>query len=398
MPSKSCTNTLARKENLEAELLKYNQSHLLKFYDELTGAERDQFLHEISELNLDEVTGYFKDAFLTTTKIAEKVDDRLEAIPQDLYGSVVRSTKEELTAYEKIGLEAVSKGEVGVLLLAGGQGTRLGVNYPKGMYDVGLASGKSLYQLQAERILKLEKMAFEHTGRKGTIPWYIMTSEATRASTYEYFQKNKFFGLDEKNLVLFEQGMLPCFTFEGKIILEGKGKISKAPDGNGGLYRALRRWKILTDFEDRGVKYLHVYCVDNILVKVGDPTFVGYCITRNSDCAAKVVEKAFPTEAVGVVCKLDGKFQVVEYSEITLTTAQKRNPNGRLTFNAGNICNHFFTTEFLNRVCSEETKLKHHVAKKKIPYIEESGQIVKPEKPNGIKMEKFVFDVFGLSE
>ncbi|CAG9790478.1 unnamed protein product [Diatraea saccharalis] len=385
-------------EKLQESLKAHGQEHLIRFWPELSDNERAQLSNEILKLNLTEINEIFRRANETTKIIQEKLDDDLKPIPQTHYESVPNLTSEKVIEYENIGLKEISEGRVGVLLLAGGQATRLGFGHPKGMYDVGLPSKKTLFQIQAERIVRIQEMAAQKYGKQGKITWYIMTSEHTMAPTKEFFKNHDYFGLCEEDIVYFEQGRLPCFDFDGKIILDEKYHLSSAPDGNGGLYRALKTQGVLNDIDRRNVKHLHAHSVDNILIKVADPVFIGYCKSKNADCAAKVVQKSAPSEAVGVVCRVNGHYKVVEYSEMTEEATNRRNTDGRLTFSAGNICNHYFSSEFLSKICDFESKLKLHVAKKKIPYVNENGVRQKPTEPNGIKMEKFIFDVFEFAD
>ncbi|XP_058126711.1 UDP-N-acetylhexosamine pyrophosphorylase-like protein 1 [Anopheles ziemanni] len=382
-------------EALAKELNKWNQDHLLKFWDELSDSDRNKLLDSLSAsvdcAALDEA---FRRAMATATSAKEDLNELLQPIAKELLLSVANSSETELNDLRQTGLEQIREGRVGVILLAGGQGTRLGSTAPKGTYNVGLPSGKSLFQLQAERIRKLQQLA----GGDGRIRWYIMTSEHTHTETLEYFKANRYFGLPAEQVRLFRQRSVPCVDFEGRILLDEKWKVATAPDGNGGIYRALKDEGILDELDHKGVLYLHAHSVDNILIKVADPVFIGYCVRKRADCGVKVIEKVQPDEAVGVVCEVKGKYQVVEYSELSSETANRRNPaDGKLTFNAGNICNHFFTSAFLRRIA--DTMMPLHVAKKKIPFVDTAtGERCKPSNSNGIKMEKFIFDVFPLAE
>lgn len=386
-------------EKIRGLLRECKQEHILQFWDELDENEQESFLKQLSTIRFKEVNGLFTKAQESLTEDVQKLDARMHPIPPEQFGSEKNADKEQIENYRSIGLEEISQGTVAVLLLAGGQGTRLGVTYPKGMYSVGLPSGKTLFQVQAERIRRVINLAKEETGKKGNVVWYIMTSGPTNATTKKYLDANNYFGLNKDDVNLFQQGLLPCFDFSGNILLEDRNRVALAPDGNGGIYRALADNHILDDMEKRGVKYIHVYSVDNILVKVADPIFIGYCIKKHAECGVKVVSKDGPNEAVGVVCKVDGKYQVVEYSEITDKTANLKDASGNLVFRAGNICNHFFTVDFLQRVAKQhESELKLHVAKKKIPYTNDKGDQIKPSEPNGIKIEKFIFDVFQFTD
>jgi UDP-N-acetylglucosamine/UDP-N-acetylgalactosamine diphosphorylase len=277
-------------QDLLMKLEPFRQDHLVKFWNDLVEDEQDMLYAEISDLEVDRLAQDFHRTIEESSINSKILSEQMRPISDQCKGSLMRSTHEQLERYETEGLKAIANGEVAVILLAGGQGTRLGVNYPKGMYSVDLPSGKTLYQLQAERLFKVKELASERFSRQScSLPWYIMASEHTISQTSDFFSKHDFFGLDKKDITFFEQGTLPCFTTDGKFILDSKFKLSRAPDGNGGLYRALREKNILEDMASKGFKYIHIYCVDNILVKIADPIFIGFCIEKNACCAAKVI-------------------------------------------------------------------------------------------------------------
>ncbi|KAI9483950.1 MAG: nucleotide-diphospho-sugar transferase [Benjaminiella poitrasii] len=379
-------------EGIRETYEKNGQGHVFTFFNQLSTVEQEEFLLQLSKVNVEDVTKIGKKAM----EAHEIPGSQFEPLPEDFIGEV----KENREGWYRVGLDLIRKNQVAVILMAGGQGTRLGSPDPKGCYDIGLPSHKSLFQLQAERICRLQQLAAE-TGKdeEVVIPWYIMTSGPTDKPTRDFFEKNNYFGLKPENVIFFEQGVIPCFSHDGKFMLEAKGKLAVAPDGNGGIYSALHREGIIRSLKERGVRYSHCYCVDNCLARVADPVFIGYCASRNTDCGIKVVPKSMPEEPVGVVARRNGKYGVVEYSEISTELAHKRHENGQLAFGAANIANHFFSTDFLERVPSFADELEYHVANKKIPYIDlQTGELVKPTKPNGVKLERFVFDVFGHSQ
>eukprot|EP00698_Gefionella_okellyi_P008738 TRINITY_DN2183_c0_g1_i1.p1 TRINITY_DN2183_c0_g1~~TRINITY_DN2183_c0_g1_i1.p1 ORF type:complete len:466 (-),score=123.87 TRINITY_DN2183_c0_g1_i1:68-1465(-) len=325
------------------------------------------------------------------------------AAAEDIAGSIapitkvatVEGTKAERSGWFQAGLRTIANNKVAAVLMAGGQGTRLGSSDPKGMYDIQLPSHSSLFRIQAERILRLRKLS------GGSLPWYIMTSSFTHAQTLQFLQENHYFGLPPSDVVLFQQGTLPCVSFDGKILLDSATTVSRAPDGNGGLYNALKDHGIIADMKARGIEWIHVYGVDSATVLVADPTFVGYCIAQNACAAAKVVEKTRPDEAVGMLCTRAGRVCVVEYSEMPKELCEKRDEaTGRLLMSAGNIANHMFNLEFLS-LCADKWStgdVPFHIATKKIPTLGPDGQRFTPAQPNGIKLESFVFDVFPLAD
>lgn len=374
------------------------QEHVLEHLSQLSDEQRDVLLQQLESIEVEKLSGLLEVALADQKSLSE------EAKIMPFSKNVARVGADDSPEDKRLtdnarqtGLEAIRKGEVAALVLAGGQGTRLGFDGPKGMYDIGLPGGRTLFCMIAERIQKLCQLASADAA--SSIPFYIMTSPLNHDDTVTYFEDNSYFGLPPDSVQLFQQGMLPCLDNNGKIIMESAGKVAMAPDGNGGIYPSLLKSGMLEDMKLKGVKYLHVFSIDNALVKPADPIFVGYCIDQGADCGNKVVWKAHAHEMVGVVAEKDGKPCVVEYSDITTEMAERTDESERLVFGAGNICNHFYTLDFINNVIVPNLGNMYHVARKKIPYYNvETKETVTPTANNGMKLESFIFDVFPLSQ
>mmetsp|Transcript_27423 Transcript_27423/g.86926 ORF Transcript_27423/g.86926 Transcript_27423/m.86926 type:complete len:364 (-) Transcript_27423:272-1363(-) len=269
------------------------------------------------------------------------------------------------------------------------------------MYDIGMPSGKTLFQLMAERIVRLRHLCKAKFGDNDlpSVPFLVMTSPLNHETTSTFFAENAYFGLSSNDVKFFVQGTLPCFTPEGQMILEAKDKVATAPNGNGGFYPALADAGLTEELRERGVECLHVFSVDNALVKPADPKFIGFCLSKEADCGNEVVWKRDASEKVGVVASRGGKPCIVEYSEISDADRQKTDASGKLVYGAGNICNHFFSLAFIVDVVLPGMSDMYHVAKKKIPALDSaSGETLTPDEANGIKLETFIFDCFPQSQ
>lgn len=402
-PAKEPTANKLRE--LKEKYEKAKQQQVFAFYDTLSTPEKAAFYEQLSSFDPDHINKITQKALNPPKPKDDDKESGLEPLPDSAAASILDSKTEDINKWYDSGLGLMAENKVAVVLMAGGQGTRLGSSAPKGCFNIGLPSEKSLFKIQAERIRKVQYLAHKRAGhgedKKVVVPWYVMTSGPTRGPTEKYFEEHKYFGLEKDNVVIFEQGILPCISNEGKILLESKGKVAVAPDGNGGIYQALITSSVMGDMQKRGIEHIHAYCVDNCLVKVADPVFIGFSASKDVDIATKVVRKRNATEPVGLILLRNGKPDVVEYSEIDKETAEAKDtkqPNV-LKFRAANIVNHYYSFRFLESIPEWVHNLPHHVARKKIPYVDtEKGETIKPERPNGIKLEQFVFDVFPMLE
>lgn len=364
---------------------KHGQQHLLAFLDGLTASEQDFLIDQILSVDFERIADLHKE--LVVAKAGVKAEEALEPLKAKSWEGFGIA---ERAAMSNLGMRALRDGKVAAFLVAGGQGTRLGHEGPKGIFDIGLPSRKSLFQLQAERLICLSRQA----GR--TIPWYIMTSEENHADTVGYFRDRRFFGLPERDIVFFKQGEMPVVDDQGRILLASKGRLSMGPNGNGGCFLALAKSGALEDMKKRGVEYIFFYGVDNALVRVCDPHFVGFAIQAGLPAASKAVVKTSPQEKVGVLCLRDGRPSVLEYSEMTDDMLTARDADGSLHFDSANIATHLFTRSFLE--IHATASLPFHVAHKKIAHVDAQGAQVTPQVPNAHKFELFMFDLFPLAE
>ncbi len=353
------------------------QSHLLKYYDELSEDGKEKLLAQIEAID-----------FSVVNDLSEDAQGGERGIIEPLGALTISEIEKNRDEYESIGIKAVKAGEVGALLLAGGQGTRLGYDKPKGMFNIG--ESKELYIFEC--IINNLMQAVNKAG--SWIPLAIMTSDINYDDTVSFLDEHKYFGYNRDYVYFFVQDMSVTTDFNGKIHLAQKGRISFSPNGNGGWYTPFVKAGIRDAFVKQGVKWINVFAVDNVLQKIADPCFVGATIKSGCVSGAKVVSKAFPEEKIGLLCTEDGRPSIVEYYEMTDDMMYKKDEDGRPLFNYGVILNYLFRIDELDRII--DNPLPVHIVEKKVPYIDENGNYVKPDKPNGCKYEKLVLDLIHL--
>lgn len=362
------------------------QGQVFRFWNELAPAEREALLAQAVEVDLDEIARLHRELVVEKPATAAGVAG-LEPAPFEPRPENGGDTAKWMRA-RAAGEEALRAGRVAAFTVAGGQGTRLGYDGPKGTFPVTPVKKKTLFQVFAEKILA----AGRRFGRP--LHWFIMTSHANHAQTEQFFAAHDYFGLGRDRVHLFRQGRMPAIGFDGKILLETKGSIALSPDGHGGSLRALHRSGALDLMEREGIDTLSYFQVDNPLVRCIDAEFIGFHLLARSEMSSKALPKAYPEEKVGLFCLRDGKLMVAEYSDVPMDVQRERNADGSLRFSAGSIAIHVIDREFARRMAAggAAVELPFHRADKKIPTVDAAGQPVKPAAPNGVKFELFVFD------
>ncbi len=361
-------------EAARQKLAKYGQEHVLKYYDELSEAEKETLLTQIEETDMSILESYRNREELTKkgviTPLAAMELDEIEA------------NKESFTA---TGIQAIREGKVGAVLLAGGMGTRLGSDNPKGMYNIGETRELYIFQCLINNMLDVVKLT------DAWIHLFVMTSDKNNDITIQFLKEHDFFGYKAEYVHFFKQEMAAATDYEGRIYLEEKGKLSTSPNGNGGWFVSMKNAGLLDLVKREGIEWLNIFAVDNVLQRIADPCFIGATIQKNCVVGAKVVRKSTPDEKVGVMCLEDGRPSIVEYYELTEELMNAKDEKGNPAYNFGVILNYLFKEEALEALLDGNLPL--HIVEKKIPYLNEAGELVKPQEPNGYKFENLVLDM-----
>ena len=358
-----------------AKLKSLNQEHLLAYYDELDEKERETLLSEIEKTD-----------FSVLSCIEEQAERKVGKLtPADMLD--IRAIVNAKAEYEKIGLKAIAQGKVAAVLLAGGQGSRLGWDAPKGTFNMGLTRELSVFACQMENIRQVAKRAGYN------FHLFVMTSTINDDKTRSFFAERDYFGYDKDKIHFFIQDLTPACSFDGKVLLSQKHLPALVPNGNGGWYVSLVKSGLVELVRNERIEWLNVYGVDNVLQKICDPVFVGATIEHGVNCSGKVVTKTRPEENVGVLCKEDGAPTVIEYTELTDEYRFARDGDGKLIYSAGVILNYLFSVKKLDEICGKT--LPYHIARKKVECIVD-GKLYAPDKPNAYKFELLAVDLVKL--
>ena len=367
-------------DTAEKLLQKYGQEHIMTYFNELDDVDRKKLLKQIELIDF---------SVLENINIENRHSSKRGKF-SPLGAVTIDDIEKNRKKYHDIGAEAIKNGKVATVLLAGGQGTRLGFEKPKGMYDIGVTKELYIFECLINNMLKV----VADTGV--FVPLYIMTSEKNNNDTIKFFEEKNYFGYDKNYVRFFIQDMAPSVDFDGKIYMESKSDISISPNGNGGWFSSIVRAGFLDDIKENGIEWINVFAVDNVLQQIADPCFIGAVIDSGSQSGSKVVSKASPDERVGVLCLEDGRPSIVEYYEMTEEMRELRTDDGELAYKYGVILNYLFSVDRLEEIVSE--KMPVHVVKKKIPYMDDNGILVNPEEPNGYKFETLVLDMVHLQK
>ena len=364
----------------------FGQEHVFKFWEELSKDERQNLLEQALEIDLKQLKNLTEEHLVSTET---KSIDFSEITPAEYIKLKSKDTNpEEWAEAKSLGEDAIRSGKVAAFTPAGGQGSRLGFNAPKGMYPVTPVLKNSLFQLFAEKIKAVSKKY------DANIPWYIMTSLENHNDTVEFFMTNDFFGFNEEDIQFFSQYTMPAVDFEGKILMSNKHNIARTPDGHGGSFKALVKSGSTEDMAKRGIEVVSFFQIDNSLVRCIDPYFIGFHIKQQSELSSKACIKTDPKEKVGLLISKNGKISTIEYSDFPDEMAAKKDDEGGLLFSTGSIGIHIFDRKFISKLGedNEDFQLPFHKAVKKISTIDDAGNSISLDAPNGVKFEMFGFD------